>query len=87
VGAHLCGNLNSVEHTMTCWREGVHEVGYVVSRGRDIWAIEVESSRSGKAAGLTRFRKRYPKAKALLAGMQGVNLEEFVSNPVRTWLV
>jgi predicted AAA+ superfamily ATPase len=86
VGAHLCGELNSVEHTITYWREGSHEVDYVVSRGRDIWAIEVKSGRSSKAAGLSRFRKRYPKAKALLVGMQGIPLEEFFSKPVNAWL-
>jgi predicted AAA+ superfamily ATPase len=87
VGACLCGNLNSVEHTVTYWREGAHEVDFVVSRGRDIWAIEVKSGRSGKALGLTRFRNRYPEAKALLIGVQGIPLLEFFSKPVDVWLV
>jgi hypothetical protein len=86
VGAHLCGNLNSVEHAITYWREGAHEVDYVVSRGRNIWAIEVKSGRSGKAAGLSRFRNRYPRAKALLVGVQGIRLEEFFSKPVKVLL-
>jgi hypothetical protein len=86
VGAHLCGNLNSVEHALTYWREGTHEVDYVVSRGRDIRAIEVKSGRSGKAAGLSRFRNRYPKAKALLVGAQGIPLEDFFSKPAKVWL-
>lgn len=87
VGAYLCGNLNSVEHTVTYWREGAHEVDFVVSRGREIWAIEVKSGRSGKAVGLTRFRNRYPEAKALLIGVQGIPLLEFFSKPVDVWLV
>ncbi len=87
VGAYLCGNLNSVEHTLSYWREGAHEVDYVVSRGRKIWAIEVKSGRSGKPAGLARFRNRYPKATALLVGAHGIPLAEFFSKPVKAWLV
>jgi len=86
VGAHLCASLKPVEHTVTYWREGAHEVDYVVSHGRKIWAIEVKSGRSGKAAGLARFRTRYPEAKALLVGAQGIHLAEFFSKPVEVWL-
>jgi hypothetical protein len=77
VGAHLCNRLNSVEYTLTYWRERDQEVDFVVARGRDVWAIEVKSGRSGKAPGLARFRGRYPKARALLVGGQGIPLEEF----------
>lgn len=87
VGAHLCNSLNSVEYSLTYWREGDYEVDYVVSRGRDIWAIEVKSGSSGKAAGLSRFRSRYPDAKALLVGAQGIPLEEFFSKPPQALLV
>jgi predicted AAA+ superfamily ATPase len=86
VGAHLCASLKPVEHTVTYWREVGHEVDYVVSRGRRIWAIEVKSGRSGKAAGLARFRTRYPEAEALLVGAQGIPLMEFFSKPVEVWL-
>ena len=86
VGAYLCASLKSVEHTVTYWREGGHEVDFVVARGRNIWAIEVKSGRNGKAAGLTRFRTRYPEAKALLVGAQGIPLTEFFSKPVEVWL-
>jgi uncharacterized protein len=75
-----------VEHTVTYWREGAHEVDYVVSRGRNVWAIEVKSGRSGKAAGLTRFRNRFPEAKALLVGVQGIPLADFFSKPAKVWL-
>ncbi|HIJ88537.1 MAG TPA: ATP-binding protein [Desulfuromonadales bacterium] len=82
VGAHLCNSLTSVEYSVTYWREGDHEVDFVIARGRDIWAIEVKSGRSGKAAGLKRFRDRYPEAKTLLVGAQGIPLEEFFTKSV-----
>jgi hypothetical protein len=87
IGACLCNGLHSVEYELTYWREGDHEVDYVVARGRDIWAIEVKSSRSGKASGLVRFRSRYPKAKALLVGGQGIPREAFSSKEPAWWLV
>lgn len=87
VGAHLCNNLNSVEYTVTYWREGNHEVDFVVARGRDIWAIEVKSGRSGKAPGLAKFHKYHPNAKMLLVGGQGIPLEEFFSSDATKWLV
>lgn len=86
VGAHLCNSLNSVEYSVTYWREGDYEVDYVISRGRDVWAIEVKSGSSGRTAGLTRFRTRYPDAKALLVGAQGIPLADFFSKPVTFWL-
>jgi uncharacterized protein len=86
VGAHLCNNLHSVEYTITYWREGNHEVDFVVARGRDIWAFEVKSGRSGKASGLTRFLTRYPKARPLLVGGQGIPLEKFFSKDATSLL-
>jgi hypothetical protein len=58
-----------------------------VTRERDIWAIEVKSGRSGKTFGLTRFRDRYPQARALLVGGQGILLETFVNRDAVSWLV
>jgi predicted AAA+ superfamily ATPase len=87
VGAHLCNNLNSVEYTVSYWRYGDYEVDFVIAQGRDVWAIEVKSGRSGKTTGLSRFRARYPDAKVLLVGAQGIPLEEFFSRDIKSWLV
>jgi predicted AAA+ superfamily ATPase len=87
VGAQLCNDLYSVEYMITYWREGNHEVDYVVARGRDVWAIEVKSGRSGKVSGLPRFLARYPKARSLLVGAQGIPLETFFSRDAASWLV
>lgn len=86
VGAHLCNNLNSVEYSVSYWRDGDYEVDFVIAQGRDVWAIEVKSGRSGKTSGLSRFRARYPDAKVLLVGAQGIPLEEFFSRDVKSWL-
>lgn len=87
VGAYLCNSLTSVEYGLTYWREGNYEVDFVVTRGRKAWAIEVKSGRGGTAAGLSRFRKRYPEAQALLVGAQGIPLMEFFSKDPKQWFV
>jgi|GEM_PF-6941675 hypothetical protein len=43
--------------------------------------------RSGKVTGLTRFRDRYPKVRALLVGGQGIPLKAFFSKDPASWLV
>lgn len=86
VGGHLCNRLNSVEYTITYWRERNQEVDFVVSRGREIWALEVKSGRSGKGSGLSRFHSRYPRSRALMIGGGGIPLEEFFSRELTAFL-
>ncbi|HNT34223.1 MAG TPA: DUF4143 domain-containing protein, partial [bacterium] len=86
VGAHLLNGLNSVEYSVTYWREGHHEVDFIIARGRDVWAVEVKSGRSCKATGLDQFRQRYPGARMLLVGSQGVPLDEFFERQASDWL-
>jgi len=82
VGAHLCNSLHPAEYAITYWREGIHEVDYIVSTGRSVWALEVKSGRSRSSTGLERFKNRYPRAKTLLIGGQGIPLSEFfAANP------
>jgi predicted AAA+ superfamily ATPase len=85
VGAALCNRLQGVEYTVTYWREGKHEVDFIVSRGREIWAIEVKSGRGGKPSGLDRFRLNYPDARTLLVGGPGIPLEEFFGRDTSAW--
>ena len=87
VGACLCNNLNSIEYTITYWREGHYEVDYVVARGADIRAIEVKSGASKNLPGLARFQSQYPEAKSLIIGGSGIPLEEFFSQDTAQWLI
>lgn len=87
VGACLCNSLNSIEYSITYWRDSNYEVDYVVARGADIWAIEVKSGVGGKLSGLARFISRYPDARPLIVGGQGIPLEEFFSRDTAQWLV
>jgi len=86
VGAHLVNTLHSADYSLTYWRKGKYEVDYVVARGTKLWAIEVKSGRSGKAPGLDPFRARYPEARLLVVGGNGIPLQEFFDTPAGTWL-
>jgi predicted AAA+ superfamily ATPase len=84
-GAHLLCGLPTTEFGVAYWRDGSEEVDFVVTHGKRAWAIEVKSGRPGRLSGLAAFRKRYPKAPALLVGGEGVPLAEFFSRPATEW--
>jgi len=77
VGAHLLNHLSEPIWQVTYWRVGDQEVDFVVTQGREVWALEVKSGRPGRLSGLAAFRARYPRAQALLVGGDGIPLEDF----------
>jgi hypothetical protein len=85
VGAHLLNGLQEPDWSVTYWRDANEEVDFVVTHGERIWALEVKSGRPGKASGLAAFRKRHPKAKAWLIGVEGVKLKDFFARPAHEW--
>jgi uncharacterized protein len=86
VGGHLVNNLYPIDYSITYWRHGDNEVDFVITRGKELWAIEVKSGRSGKASGLEAFRARYPRADMIVVGGNGIPLHEFFSTPAEAWL-
>lgn len=86
VGAHFCNGLSGTAFGLTYWRDGDKEVDFVVTRGSNVWAVEVKSGRSGKMPGIEAFRAKYPKAKSLIVGEGGVPLEKFFSESAQEWL-
>ena len=79
VGAHLLSHLSEPIWQVTYWREGDQEVDFVVTQGREAWALEVKSGRPGRHSGLMAFRARYPRAHALLVGGEGIPLEDYLA--------
>ena len=86
VGAKLLNELQGLPWTISYWRDGNHEVDYVVTSASAILGIEVKSGRSGKQTGMIAFKKAYPSAKTLLVGEGGVPLDEFFQRPASDWL-
>lgn len=85
-GAHFCNSLPDSEYDLTYWRNADREVDFVITRGAEIWAIEVKSGRGGKSSGIERFRLKYPNARVLVIGGSGVPLEKFFLEPAEAWL-
>jgi predicted AAA+ superfamily ATPase len=85
VGAHLLCGLPPTEFGVSYWRDGPEEVDFVVSAGKRVWAIEVKSGRPGRMAGMTAFKKRYPRSEAWLIGGGGVPLDEFFARAATEW--
>lgn len=85
-GAHLFNTLTS-ECQLYHWRDGPHEVDYVLQRGRRLLAIEVKSGRvRTHVAGLTVFQERFRDARTLIVGEGHISIAEFFSYPARHWL-
>lgn len=80
VGAHLLNHLSEPTWQVTYWREGDLEVDFVVTQGREVWALEVKSGRPGRLSGLAAFRARYPGSHSLLIGGHGIPLEGFLAS-------
>ena len=87
VGAHLHNTIGSDGiMLLRYWREGAHEVDFVLASGRDLVAIEVKSGRRrGRVAGLSAFKNRFPGAKELVVGTGGTPFNEFLSETAGFW--
>lgn len=86
LGGWLLNGLSPTDWDVSYWRKGDAEVDYVISRGRDVIAIEVKSGRPGRTSGLDAFKRAYPRARALLVGGGGLDLEEVFSSQPERWL-
>ena len=86
VGAHLHDAEARGEARLYYWRQGRHEVDFVLERKGSVVAIEVKSGARGAIGGLEEFRRAFPRARTLLVGGGGVPVEEFLSEPAESWL-
>jgi hypothetical protein len=87
VGAHLANAAAMGQCRLFHWREGDREVDFVIERAGSVIAIEVKSGRRRDGLpGVGAFLNRFPRARALLVGADGLGVEEFLRKPVETWL-
>lgn len=85
VGAHLC-NTAGRDVRVHYWRDGQHEVDFVLERAHRLMAIEVKSGRrQGRLTGLDAFGDRFVRARTMLVGADGTPIEEFLSFPAAHW--
>lgn len=87
VGAHLANAAAVGECELFYWREGNREVDFIAKSSPRLTAIEVKSGRRRDApAGMAAFMRRFPGARPLLVGGDGIALEAFLDRPALHWV-
>jgi uncharacterized protein len=62
-------------------------VDYVVRSGRSLVGFEVKTeAHRATRSGLAEFAKTFEPDRALLVGADGIRLEDFLAEPVESWL-
>jgi hypothetical protein len=82
IGSHLLNQSITEQINLYYWREGNHEVDFVLQKGSEVIGIEVKSGRNKSASGIPEFTKRFNPEKLLLVGRGGIPVEEFLTAPV-----
>ncbi len=86
VGAHLY-RTRRPGTSLHYWRFKGQEVDFVLQRGPHVLAVEVKSGDPrGPHSGLAAFGKKFPGARGLMVGAEGVPLVEFLAEPAERWL-
>lgn len=78
VGAHLINHSISGGYQCYYWREGNHEVDFVIEKNGKVIAIEVKSGRRGENRGISVFAQKFHPGQVLLVGTGGIGLEDFL---------
>ena len=87
VGAHLMNAQAAGDCEVFYWRDRNVEVDFVVKRGRALTAIEVKSGREREVPmGLRHFELQFRPKRVLLVGGDGIDIEEFLAQPVVHWV-
>jgi predicted AAA+ superfamily ATPase len=87
IGATIANGLKGKQTNLFYWSGRNREVDFVLSRGKDLVAIEVKSGRRKTALrGIDAFSREFKVKKKLLIGEDGIKVEEFLSIPPEKWL-
>ncbi len=88
IGAHLANAAAAGECELYYWRDRGQEVDFVAKAGTRLTGIEVKSGRAPQVhPGTAAFAEAFKVRRSLLVGGDGISVEEFLSRPVRDWLV
>jgi hypothetical protein len=86
-GAALANGIIGHGIELYYWNDRNREVDFVLRRGKKLAAIEVKSGRRRDCLpGLAQFIREFGPAKTLLVGADGIPIEEFLAEPVQTWV-
>lgn len=86
IGAYLLNEARRHSMKIYYWREGNHEVDFVLEWKNKQIAIEVKSGRvKENPLGLDKFCEKYQPYKTLLIGGQNLSIETFLLTPLTEW--
>jgi uncharacterized protein len=86
IGSHLLHAAARGECELTYWRDGRHEVDFVIRARQRVVAIEVKSGRRREhLPGMTAFATAHRVHRMLLVGQGGIDLATFLRRPVTAW--
>ena len=86
IGAHLFNQAAVQGFEVFYWREGNHEIDFVLRKGKKVTAVEVKTGFDQNTKAFEVFKEKYPQARTMLVGENGVGIEEFLSTPVETYI-
>lgn len=82
VGAHLLNHAVSERYNLYYWREGNHEVDFILEKGNKTIGLEVKSGANADNEGMGIFNEKFHPDKMLLVGTGGIPYEDFLKiNP------
>ncbi|MCQ2342896.1 MAG: AAA family ATPase [Paludibacteraceae bacterium] len=87
IGAHIVNQSYAHNFKVYYWREGNHEVDFVLVRNGRIIAIEVKSNEEKTTAGLATFEQLYHPYKTLLVGPNAFPIDTFLQTSLDTLFV
>lgn len=78
IGAHLLNASYTEGFNDHYWRDGKHEVDFVLERRGKVIGIEVKSGNSMPHSGMPEFQKQIRPDRILLVGKEGIPWQEFL---------
>lgn len=78
IGAHLLNHSLTGSTKLHYWRQGNHEVDFILVHTNKVIALEVKSGTSQHSSGIEAFRKQYSPDKVFLIGHSGIPWQEFL---------
>jgi len=78
IGAYLLNQSIRDGFTLHYWREGKHEVDFILEKAGEVIAIEVKSSLSKQTMGLEKFKSRYNPKKIYMIDNKNLSWQEFL---------
>jgi hypothetical protein len=87
VGATLANGGMTHNFDVFYWCGRNEEVDFVLRRGQTLAAVEVKSGRRRESLpGLARFSREFPVSRTWLVGTGGIPFDQFLAEPVATWV-